>query len=115
MPKHSGAALTNQNGTRRHGLSAVSLDTETLGIESRPLRVEPVPFLCAMSEESGNENAECCAQPIDLPETLMDSTITLVSPACGHSCVGSFSDASYRRSLSDHGGGPSLSETPWRP
>jgi len=45
------SALTNDDGTGRHGFAAVGFDSKHFWLgESRPLRVEPPPFFCAMND-----------------------------------------------------------------
>ena len=41
-------ALTNEDRAGGDLLATEALDAAELGLESRPLRVEPCPFLCAM-------------------------------------------------------------------
>jgi hypothetical protein len=48
-------------------------------LESRPLRVEPVPFLWAMVQRSVWLRNAAADQARALPPTLMDLTITRVS------------------------------------
>ena len=43
------AALPNQDRPGRNRLAAENLDAKILGWESRPFRVEPPPFFCAIA------------------------------------------------------------------
>jgi hypothetical protein len=44
-----GSALTHDDFAGLDDLTAEALHSQVLGLESRPLRVEDAPFLCAMS------------------------------------------------------------------
>ena len=52
---NGGATLADQNGTSRYAFTAVGLTPRRLELESRPLRVEPVPFLWAMENQRDGE------------------------------------------------------------